>query len=52
MRLDRQCVSLQSIQHVGRILPGIALLVVTALACLYPAWRAASIDPMTAIRTE
>jgi ABC-type lipoprotein release transport system permease subunit len=28
------------------------LLVVTALACLYRAWRAASIDPMTAIRTE
>jgi ABC-type antimicrobial peptide transport system permease subunit len=25
---------------------------VTALACLYPAWRAASIDPMQAIRTE
>ncbi len=28
------------------------LLVITALACLYPAWRAASIDPMKAIRTE
>ena len=29
-----------------------ALLLVTALACLYPAWRAASINPMEAIRTE
>jgi putative ABC transport system permease protein len=28
------------------------LLAITALACLYPAWRAASIDPMKAIRTE
>lgn len=28
------------------------LFAVTALACLYPAWRAASIDPMQAIRTE
>ena len=28
------------------------LLAVTALACLYPAWRAASIDPMQAIRTD
>jgi predicted permease len=28
------------------------LLLVTALACLYPAWRAASINPLDAIRTE
>jgi predicted permease len=28
------------------------LLVVAALACLYPAWRAASINPMEAIRTD
>jgi hypothetical protein len=28
------------------------LFATTALACLYPAWRAASIDPMRAIRTE
>ena len=28
------------------------LLIVTALACLYPAWRAASIHPMKAIRME
>jgi putative ABC transport system permease protein len=28
------------------------LLVVTALACLYPTWRAASIEPMQALRLE
>jgi putative ABC transport system permease protein len=28
------------------------LLAVTALACLYPAWRAASIDPMQSLRLE
>jgi ABC-type antimicrobial peptide transport system permease subunit len=28
------------------------LLLVTALACTYPAWRAASINPMQAIRTD
>jgi putative ABC transport system permease protein len=28
------------------------LLLIAALACVYPAWRAASIDPMKAIRTE
>jgi predicted permease len=28
------------------------LLLVAALACLYPAWRAASINPMEAIRTD
>jgi putative ABC transport system permease protein len=28
------------------------LLAVTALACLYPAWRAASIEPMQALRLE
>lgn len=28
------------------------LVVITALACLFPAWRAASIDPIKAIRTE
>jgi predicted permease len=28
------------------------LLLVTALACTYPAWRAASISPMQAIRTD
>jgi ABC-type antimicrobial peptide transport system permease subunit len=28
------------------------LLAVTALASLYPAWKAASIEPMQAIRTE
>jgi len=28
------------------------LLAATALACLYPAWRAASIDPMQSIRFE
>jgi predicted permease len=28
------------------------LLGITALACLFPAWRAASIDPIKAIRTE
>jgi ABC-type lipoprotein release transport system permease subunit len=25
---------------------------ITAIACLYPAWRAASINPLQAIRTE
>jgi ABC-type lipoprotein release transport system permease subunit len=29
-----------------------AMLAVTALACLYPAWRAASIDPMQSLRLE
>jgi ABC-type lipoprotein release transport system permease subunit len=28
------------------------LLAVTALACLYPTWRAASIEPMQALRLE
>jgi predicted permease len=28
------------------------MLAVTALACLYPAWRAASIDPMQSLRLE
>ena len=28
------------------------LLLVTALACVYPAWRAASINPLEAIRTD
>jgi ABC-type lipoprotein release transport system permease subunit len=28
------------------------LFAIAALACLYPAWRAASIDPMRAICTE
>ncbi len=28
------------------------LLAISTLACLYPAWRAASIDPIKAIRTE
>jgi putative ABC transport system permease protein len=28
------------------------LLVIAALACLVPAWRASRIDPMQAVRTE
>jgi ABC-type antimicrobial peptide transport system permease subunit len=28
------------------------LVFVAAMACVFPAWRAASIDPMRALRTE